>query len=79
MVGESSITGGDSRTTVVGKIASTNKGWGWENRSDTTTHAAKMKSDGKLGLANQAAPVNAPVAPRFHAGRAWRRVTEQHR
>ena len=28
---------------------------------------------------NQAAPVNAPVASRFHAGRARRRVTEQHR
>jgi hypothetical protein len=54
MVRESSIAVGDSRTTVVGKIASTNKRRGWENRSDTTeimhNHAAKMKSDGKPGL-----------------------------
>src|SRR5436190_22926946 len=28
---------------------------------------------------NKAAPVNAPVAFWFHAGRAWRRVTEQQR
>src|SRR5436190_5387241 len=27
----------------------------------------------------RAAPVNAPVAPWFHVGRAWRRVTEQGR
>src|SRR5262252_3993373 len=29
--------------------------------------------------ANQAAAVAAPVAPRFRAGRAWRRVTDQRR
>src|SRR5262245_43067892 len=28
---------------------------------------------------NQAAPVNAPVASRFHSGHLWRRVTEQRR
>lgn len=28
---------------------------------------------------NQAAPVNAPVALRFHVGQPWRRVTEQQR
>ena len=28
---------------------------------------------------NQAAPVNAPGASRFHAGHAWRRVTEHRR
>ena len=28
---------------------------------------------------NQAAAVNAPVAPRFQVGRPWRRVTEQRR
>jgi hypothetical protein len=36
-----------------------------DGESAPTTHAP-----------NQAAPVNAPVAFWFHAGRAWRRVTE---
>src|SRR5580765_8587145 len=37
-----------------------------DGESAPTTHA-------------QAAPVNAPVALWFHAGRVWRRVTEQRR
>jgi hypothetical protein len=39
-----------------------------DGESAPTTHAP-----------NQAAPVNAPVAFWFHAGRAWWRVTEQQR
>ena len=39
-----------------------------DGESAPTTHAP-----------NKAAPVNAPVAFWFHAGRAWRRVTEQQR
>ena len=39
-----------------------------DGESAPTTHAP-----------NKAAPVNAPVAFWFHAGRAWRRVTEQRR